>query len=488
MMLPPEVSSNVNSSSAMQDLIDAAVRLIDALPGTFAEREQALLGALQEAGRVGLEYDLQRIEQALPDDIAVGSERRPYRVHQPGTAVYLSLFGELRVQRRTYREVGVRNGPTVVAVELLAGIIEGATPAFAFNVTQGYGMHDMRQHGLVLQSSHRHAPPRATLERLAKRLAERIDEQCPSIEPIVRARNPCPEGTRAISVGLDRASTPMAEPRPAGTGKKPRRSRKKPRVRAVPPPIEVNYRMAYVGTVAFLDEHGETLAVRRYAAPASSCPEDLCARMAADIEAALRRQPGSTVQVVQDGAPEMWNLMREALRPLRRPGMVTKYFEAIDLMHLFEHLSDALIARGEDEVTRARTLVDWKTGLLARDTAIDAIEADLQGNLTGLSDSARKVVSEKLTYLKNNKDRMRYASLVRRGLCLGSGVTESAAKTVINQRTKGAGQRWKDPGLRGVLTVRSILQSDRLPAFWVHFSRLYVANVSCVTNTIRRAA
>lgn len=138
MMLPPEVSSNVNSSSAMQDLIDADVRLVDALPGTFPEREQALLGALQEAGRVGLEYDLQRIEEALPDDIAVGSERRTYRVHQPGAAVHLFLFGELRVQRRTHREVGVRNGPTVVAVELLAGIIEGATPAFAFNVTQGY--------------------------------------------------------------------------------------------------------------------------------------------------------------------------------------------------------------------------------------------------------------------------------------------------------------------------------------------------------------
>ncbi len=78
MMLPPEASFNVNSSSAMQDLIDAAVRLVDALPGTFPEREQALLGALQEAGRVGVEYDLQRNEQALPDDIAVGSERRPY--------------------------------------------------------------------------------------------------------------------------------------------------------------------------------------------------------------------------------------------------------------------------------------------------------------------------------------------------------------------------------------------------------------------------
>ncbi len=67
-------------------------------------------------------------------------------------------------------------------------------------------------------------------------------------------------------------------------------------------------------------------------------------------------------------------------------------------------------------------------------------------------------------------------------------MTESAAKTVINRRTKSAGQRWKDPGLCGALTVRSILQSDRLPAFWVYFSRLYVANVTCIPPPIRRAA
>ena len=71
---------------------------------------------------------------------------------------------------------------------------------------------------------------------------------------------------------------------------------------------------------------------------------------------------------------------------------------------------------------------------------------------------------------------------------LGSGVTESAAKTVINQRAKGAGQRWKPPGLRGVLGVRSIVQSDRLPAFWVHFSRHYVANITCAPLRKRTAA
>lgn len=64
---------------------------------------------------------------------------------------------------------------------------------------------------------------------------------------------------------------------------------------------------------------------------------------------------------------------------------------------------------------------------------------------------------------------------------MASGVTESSAKTVVNQRAEGAGQRWKEPGRRAVLGLRSIVQSARMKALWLYFSRLYVANVTCAT-------
>lgn len=483
-----ELLAKPDVEEALRGVITAASHFMGVVTGSFAEREQALLTALQEGGRVALERDLQRIEDALPAQVAVGTERRLYREHQPGADTYLSLFGDLHVQRRSFREAGVRNGPTVIALELCAGLVEGATPAFAYNVSEGYGLHDMRKHQKVLASNHRHVPPRATLERLAGRLAACIDEQVPAIEPIVRASEMLPAGTRAISIGLDRTSAPMAEPRPEGAPRKPRRSRRKPRVRVAPPPIDVNYRMAYVGTVTYLDEHGESLGVRRYAGPASSPPEDLCARMAADIEEALRQQPDLLVLTVQDGAPEMWNLVRDAIRPLRRPDCLVNYFEAVDIMHVLGHLSDALVALGDDEPSRKRRTNEWHDQLLARDSAIDSIESELRDRLPLASDTGRSALEDELTYLTNNKDRMRYAGLERRSLPLGSGVTESAAKTVINQRAKGAGQRWKPPGLRGVLGVRSIVQSDRLPAFWLHFSRLYVANITCPPSRKRSAA
>jgi hypothetical protein len=54
---------------------------------------------------------------------------------------------------------------------------------------------------------------------------------------------------------------------------------------------------------------------------------------------------------------------------------------------------------------------------------------------------------------------------------------ESAAKTVIGQRATKSGQHWSEPGLRGVLCLRAIHLSDRLPAFWAHLARSYKAEV-----------
>ena len=64
--------------------------------------------------------------------------------------------GTIRVRRHTYRRVDVRNEPTVVPLELVAGLAEGATPALAYNVLLGYGQRDMRRN--LRAATERHAP------------------------------------------------------------------------------------------------------------------------------------------------------------------------------------------------------------------------------------------------------------------------------------------------------------------------------------------
>jgi hypothetical protein len=269
----------------------------------------------------------------------------------------------------------------------------------------------------------------------------------------------------------------MAEERAADAPAKPSPKRRKPRVRKPPKPIDVNYRMAYVGTTSIVDENGNALVTRRYAIPASDDPTAVVARMTADVRRAKQLDAALEVGVVQDGAAEMWNLTRAGLEALREDGVVETWHEGIDRYPLVERLASALEVVERNASERKALLNEWNELLDTKDSAIEAIERHLIERYAALSTAKQSQLWEHLVYIANNKDRMRYVALAVHGLPVGSGVTESAAKTVVGRRAKNSGQRWRDEGLRGALTLRALEQSDRLPAFWSRFSRRYVATV-----------
>lgn len=462
----------------MQAVTEIQVALRKVMPdGSFGAREASALAIANEAVRTFLQQDLQELSDVLVGEVLVNCV--PYKEHEPGAVTYHSLCGPLAVQRPSFRQIGVHNGPVVIPLELAAGLIEGATPAMAYNVAHGYAQHDMRIHGETLESSHRLPPSRTTLERIAKRIAEAAVEQSPRIEPAVRRAEKIPEEAVAVSIGLDRTSAPMIEDRPEDAPPKPEPERRRPRVRSAPAPYDIHWRMAYVGTVCFVDACGEALHTIRYAAAACDDPHDLVARMTADCRAGLKKRPDLALGIVQDGAPEMWNRTREGMQALREEGLLATWHEAIDRYHLMERLGEALkiVSPNDTEQQRDAMLAHWTELLDTAPDAIDCIEQFLlQGRATATG-KEHETLREHLAFIENNKDRLRYVALREAGLPVGSGVTESSAKTVINQRAKGAGQRWRAEGLRGVITLRALHQSDRLPRFWSHLARTYAANV-----------
>ena len=64
----------------------------------------------------------------LPILTLEGIEGKLFRRRQPGPVQVHSLCGPMSVTRWTYREEGVRNGPTCAPMESAAGLIERATP------------------------------------------------------------------------------------------------------------------------------------------------------------------------------------------------------------------------------------------------------------------------------------------------------------------------------------------------------------------------
>jgi hypothetical protein len=71
-------------------------------------------------------------------------------------------------------------------------------------------------------------------------------------------------------------------------------------------------------------------------------------------------------------------------------------------------------------------------------------------------------------YFGNNLHRMEYPEYQAEGWQIGSGVVESACKTVVGQRLKGAGMRWSEAGAHALCHVRALYRSEKgqWQAFW----------------------
>ena len=475
----------------------------DGEAATFAGREQSALAISNEAVRRFLETELQRAADSGPE--RVGVDASSFKRHQPGTTTYHSLCGPLRVRRWTYRAMGRRNGPTIVPLELSAGIIERATPALAYAVAQGYAKTPSRDFEEDLYAARRAPPSRSTLERMAKRIATSAKGEVEAIESKVRALEDVPDDTTGMTLGLDRTTVPMEE----DVSDEDRASGKK---------VSVRYRMAYVGTIALTNCTGEVLCSRRYAVGAHEDPHLVTARLMSDLACVLKRKPKAEVGIVQDGAPELWRLMDEALEKWKPP--TTRIHRVIDMFHLCERLSAALqviYPKQSEAAIRAKTLAKWKRSLLRRDDAIKDISdffevgpryyrrcarhTDRDAASKGFfrtrdheyvdrpdklrpppppafppskfSERARAGISTLLENYLLVPDMFRYASIARLGLHVGSGVTEGACKSLIAARTKRSGQRWRKPGIEAVLTVRSLVENKRFDGFWHRFAQLY---------------
>lgn len=215
-------------------------------------------------------------------------------------------------------------------------------------------------------------------------------------------------------------------------------------------------------------------------AAAHESPTDrVVSPLMADLRHALGQASALAVGVIQDGAPELWNLLRPAV--LAEP-LVTTYHEAIDRYHLNEHLGNIARALEPEAATRAARVSQWNESLDRNDKAIYRIREEVR---RGYADAiarddhtVRDQLAPHLTYLENNAHLLRYARLRAVGLPVGSGVTEGACKSVIEKRTNGSSQRWRPEGLEAVLTLRSVHLSERLPRFWTNFASAYRKEVA----------
>jgi hypothetical protein len=109
--------------------------------------------------------------------------------------------------------------------------------------------------------------------------------------------------------------------------------------------------------------------------------------------------------------------------------------------------------------------------------------------LAGLHPRSRKLLNV-LQYFRHHhhhhhhRRRMRYASFARQHLPIGSGIVEASCKTLVSQRLKRSGMRWRDAGGQAILTLRALEQSNRFDCAWRMLAPTYVHHVGLPDNIV----
>ena len=77
--------------------------------------------------------------------------------------------------------------------------------------------------------------------------------------------------------------------------------------------------------------------------------------------------------------------------------------------------------------------------------------------------------------IKNNIKRMNYYRFRQNGWPIGSGPVEGTCKNIVKIRMCRNGSRWSTEGGQVILTLRSILKSNRWNMFW----QKYKGKIAC---------
>ena len=447
------------------------------------EVERELFAQLLTVGRTCLEAFV-----AAQGDGDVGQEvqrdgRCLRRLEDRHPRRYLSIFGELRIERFVY---AVRAGQKVEHAPLDQRL---GLPASEFS----YVLQDWQQR-LCVQDSYGEAVASlgkllgvAPSERAAEQMTQRVAADA-EVFQLQQAPPPGQEEGEILVATADAKGVPMRRPLAERIHRShPRRGKGE----------KANKKqMAYVGAVYSID---------RFVRSAADIVEEVCRheraaerprpqhkqvwaemtpvsegevptgreRVFVEMAAACHdRDPHrrKTLICLMDGERALWEVAGEWLP--RAVGI-------LDLFHVLERLwlaaycfhSERSPQAAEFVAHRLRMLLEGKVGYV-----IGGLRR--LGDQQALTGAQRKTLNAVITYYENNRPNMRYDEYLAAGYPIGSGVAEGACRHLVKDRLERTGMRWTVPGAQAILHLRAIHINGSWDKYMTHHieaeqSRLY---------------
>ena len=286
-------------------------------------------------------------------------------------------------------------------------------------------------------------PSASTLQRLTVTMQERWERLGPETLDGIREAEDIPQDAVTASVSLDGV---MVALRAGEDGR-----------------AEASWREAACGTVSFHDAEGERLKTIYLGRMPESGKPTLKAQLASEVAHIRRLRPELGIVAVADGAADNWTFL-EGLKPET---------EVIDFWHACEHLRVA-----SDHAVAPHWFEKYREILRHDPRGVAKVIRALCHLRDHAAPADRPEVERELAFFRKHRHRMRYHAFKEKGIAIGSGVVEAANKTLVVQRMKRSGMRWRLVGGQAVLTFRALLKSGRFESAWKAMIGAAPANIT----------
>jgi hypothetical protein len=163
------------------------------------------------------------------------------------------------------------------------------------------------------------------------------------------------------------------------------------------------------------------------------------------------------VACIADGAEWIWKRIERLSTLAEIPA--AKGVEVLDCYHASQYLSATIATCHTMPKAQRQALYKRLRHALRHQT--DGVEV-VQEALQGLATTHRsKAIPRALGYVETHAHRMRYVTLERRQLPIGSGQVESAVRRVVNLRFKAPGAFWMETTVSGLRHLRGAFKAGR---------------------------
>jgi hypothetical protein len=412
-------------------------------PQSTQSFEHDLWCLLRERGRQVLEEELNRLEsddrKTLPAKVHYHKET--YRINKKTKLRVATLFGTITL--RSFHYLNEEDGePGLNPLRVRLGIGAGsATPAFAERAARLSVEQTQKEvRGWLL----REYGGKWSNDRLRALLRGFRDTLLPQVPVLQQAR---------LLTWLEQAEKSRGRHRPVlAVG----------RDGTMVPMFPGDYQEASTATVSVYDRRGRRLGTVYLGQMPESKQRALTKQLTALLQATLTAWQGPLPRLayVTDKGSAQDEYYKQVLKKMKHPqnAQVTLPWEwVLDFYHVCGYLgkiADALF--GAETAAGACWFRRMRHWLRDRRQGVSQVLRSATQHLDRrkMTKAQTSAFWKAYGYLRSHRRWMDYQGHRRRGLPIGSGVTEAACKTVFTQRFKRSGMRWKPESGQVILDLR----------------------------------